>query len=113
MSDFYREQKLRMLEILKELKEGVIYEPSCGICFQVVTQTEFHATPIMEELFERWPKYTGSIAYPICTNKRIGGSDQYDNAKEKGTMWSNTPYGKARKELVNFMIEELEKELNL
>ncbi len=56
-------------------------------------------------LFRLWPKYSGSIDYPIP-----GSYQAFWFAQKYGSMWSGE-YGKLRKELLNFMIEQLEKEL--
>ena len=56
-------------------------------------------------LFALWPKFSGRLVYPIP-----GAGATYWAAQAHRTMWSGE-YGNLRKELLNFMIEQLEKEL--
>ena len=59
----------------------------------------------LRRLFRLWPKYSVDIVYPVP-----GGHVAYRSAAGTKFMWSGE-YGKLRKELLNFMIEQLEKEL--
>ena len=59
----------------------------------------------LRRLFRLWPKYSGDIVYPVP-----GGHEAFWSAVRYETTWSGE-YGKLRKELLNFMIEQLEKEL--
>lgn len=56
-------------------------------------------------LFRLWPRCSGDTVYPVP-----GGHEAFWFAIRYGSMWSGK-YGKLRKELLNFMIEQLEKEL--
>lgn len=59
----------------------------------------------LDELFKQWPKYSGIIHHPIP-----GGGIVYDKAKHSATLWDrNTEYGKLRWELLEWLIEELQK----
>jgi hypothetical protein len=59
----------------------------------------------LRRLFRLWPKYSGDIVYPVP-----GGHEAFWSAVRYETTWSGE-YGKLRKELLNFMIKQLEKEL--
>lgn len=70
-----------------------------GICRSVGYQHD------LIKLFELWPKYSGSIVFPIP-----GGMLAYNEAKLNDTLWDlNTEYGQLRWELLEWLIEELQK----
>ena len=59
----------------------------------------------LRRLFRLWSKYSGDIVYPVP-----GGHEAFWSAVKYKATWSGE-YGKLRKELLNFMIKQLEKEL--
>lgn len=67
------------------------------------------------DLFERWPKFSGHIGFPVPAPKEWGvdASDAYTLTQEADTLWDrSTEYGRLRWELLDFLITELEKEVN-
>lgn len=78
-----------------------------GICWSIdVTVRDMIPTDVMlEELFVKWPKFSGCTAYPIRGSWRA-----YDEAKLNDTLWDrDTDYGALRWELLEWLIEELQK----
>lgn len=90
------------VELLGELKQLHARGGSkCGICHSVGYQHELD----LIQLFKRWPKYSGSIVFPMP-----GGMYAYNEASLNNTLWDrNTEYGQLRWELLEWLIEELQK----
>lgn len=60
---------------------------------------------MLGKLFVEWPKFSGNAAYPIEGNWLA-----YDLARVSATLWDrNTEYGQLRWELLEWLIEELQK----
>lgn len=88
------------VQLLEELKQLHAQGGSkLGICYSV------DCWPELAELFVSWPKYSGHNHYPIA-----GGHVAYRKAYNDDTMWDrNTEYGALRWELLEWLIEELQK----
>lgn len=97
------------LSILKDIKEHRILN-SVGICGNVYEHGMQNDSLSYEEvvkvgalsrnIFNFWPKFSGNIVYPIRETRC-----SYENASCNRTLWDkNTPYGKLRWELLDFMI---------
>lgn len=103
---FAKSKKKTMLAALYRVKFSAFKQH--GICGELGLYYRGNASEFREELwrlFALWPKFSSNLAYPIP-----GAGAAYLTAKACRTMWSG-PYGDLRKELLNFMIEQLEKEL--
>lgn len=78
-----------------------------GICCAIaagVNDLE-NAWKMLEKLFVKWPKFSGNPNYPIN-----GGARAYNKAKSSTALWDrNTDYGILRWELLEWLIEELQK----
>lgn len=115
-------------ELLLNLKEEVNRDllPRTGICSEVykrlikaeVVEYRAHATvdEWMRNTWGRWSKYSGSDSFPIPAESCIG--DQSDAAQNLAAYnyrnsykWSGM-YLKLRLELIDFLLEELEKEID-
>lgn len=103
-----------MLHALKTLRDEGPSRPSFGICSNVdagLVVIGTHCTPstdaVMYELFSRWPKFTGTLEFPV-PHPHLTPAAAYAEPK----IWEGT-YGDNRKELLNFMIAELEKDIGL
>lgn len=60
---------------------------------------------------KQWPKHSGSEKYPISTSKQKTPCKQY--WEKDSTKWSKrSAYGRARWELLEWLINEFEKEGN-
>lgn len=99
-----------LLEALENIRDKGPANRLCGICANVRDllkgeYTNLQITNRQKELFVKWPKFSGDLSFPI-----EGGEAAYDNAKWEGTLWKeDTEYGRLRKELLLFMINELRK----
>lgn len=75
-----------------------------GICAIVPGEL----TPLLTNKFRLWPEFSGNVAYPIPDP--LGGLIAF--VKHYESLWDeNTEYGKARRRLLDFLIEEFEKDL--
>ena len=94
--------------LLRSLKALKIDPPSNakGICGN--TLMDGRSTKIKDTLFKSWPKYSGSLGFPI--NDPSGLLDPHQAyIYYLGDLWDKGhQYGKLRWELVEFMIESLE-----
>lgn len=90
------------VQLLEELKRLHARGGSnLGICPSVGYEHELE----LAKLFPRWPKYSGDYLIPIA-----GGVEAYTKAYHNDTMWDrNTEYGALRWELLEWLIEELQK----
>ena len=66
---------------------------------------------------KHWHKYSGNIAYPICTKHNDPEYDSNcDSEFEYCTninKWADNDYGNARRELLQFLIDDLEVKINV
>lgn len=61
---------------------------------------------LLYDTFEKWPKFSGNIHYPVPAVTYDHPQTEYNRA---GNMWEGA-YGDLRKELLQFCIDELSKE---
>ena len=67
--------------------------------------------PWLTAKFKQWPKFSGSSTYPV-PGVFASSATAFECARPT-EMWSPShPYGALRRELLQFLIDELEKELN-
>jgi len=102
-----------LLKGLEELRdEGPTYV-SFGICTNVKSLTSNYdgsPTAIMYDLFKSWPKFSGDKYYPVPSPSGCNASLEYDDSFD---LWDKTTeYGRSRWELLDFMISELQTEIN-
>lgn len=104
-SRFAKSEKRAVLLALYRVKFAA--SKKHGICGEVSKRGGYNPVimPELQRLFSLWPKYSGDQTFPIP-----GGYVAYQSAAWSTAMWSGE-YGALRKELLNFMIEQLEKEL--
>lgn len=96
MDTDYKELLARLLAVKNQPK---LYR---GICGQV--DRLFYAE--LEELFKRWPTYSGSLDYPVpSTRPDCTAQEAYDGASN---MWVGQ-YGAMRVALLDFCIAEVER----
>ena len=110
-----------LIDILKNIEAGNIPLPRRGICgnVQYILDRTYDVTKATQDwdyvqnyLFSRWPEFSGDIAYPvplklfwvIPVNPKLGFNVMFNGPNK----WSGQ-YGRARKRLLRFIIEELEK----
>lgn len=61
----------------------------------------------LRNCFGKWPEFSGSTSYPICTE--YAGKSDYFDAIANNTVWDiSTLYRQARMHLVDFLINELQ-----
>lgn len=104
-SRFAKSKKKAMLAALYRVKFTAFKRR--GICreFYRHCRGDDHYGEDLRRLFKLWPKFSGYSGYPVP-----GGFTAFWRAAGTKYMWSGE-YGNLRKELLNFMIEQLEKEL--
>ena len=115
-SNLLLELVMTLLEILKAIKAGK-RETHTGICGNIMRIDPANAHVHVEKLkklWKRWPKYSGTPYYPVpdrswffedgCPAWKFSGTD---------SCWSIfTCYGRDRRRLLNWLIQELEREEN-
>lgn len=79
-----------------------------GLCAVLNPYKNLKIKNLLQDIFAKWPEYSGNPSFPISTNKKIKPADQYKKYYHKGGLYSNTPYGNARRSLLDFIISELE-----
>ena len=104
-SRFAKSEKQAVLIALYRVKFSVF--KTLGICSEFNRHYHgcFDKSEDLRRLFRLWPKFSGCAVYPVP-----GSGAAFSRAVSTKRLWSGE-YGKLRKELLNFMIEQLEKEL--
>lgn len=103
---------VRILHILKDIRGTINHSPKslyefdstkgiCGNLTQNLTLSEnILKYKIIESLFKKYPHYSGNVRFPLP-----GGSSAYHADSDNNLLWENV----YRLELLDFMIDELEK----
>lgn len=113
--------KRDLLDILKHIKNTTNLEPFWGICghvnafTNVIEHTElFLIEREMTALFKQWPKYSGHPSFPIPGSRGLNNAaNAYFHARhsKQGTFSKRHENGRLRWELLEWMIQELKREL--
>ena len=112
-----RQVKSLLLAELRKLKaaEGSAHHGVCGQLAEAIPELEpcVYAAKLFRRMSKLWPDYSGDEEFPVpALDPRMSPITAYaiTSAPDR---WSRAhPYGAARWALVEFVIEELEKELN-
>ena len=92
-----------LLAHLKKLKKDGPHNVSGGICSNIPC----NPSPLLM-LFHKWPEFSGCISFPV-PHPAHPDIDPHDAYMETENLWIGE-YGEARMRLLDFCIEELEKE---
>lgn len=107
-----------LLDALQSVRVGGPTQPNTGLCKNVrvamgvdwLSKEWEQVASWMHRAYPKWPKYSGNVTFPVP-----GGANIYDFHREHqpiGSMWDrNTEYGRLRLELLDFLIEQLESEI--
>lgn len=104
-SHFAKSKKKTVLAALYRVKFTAFKRRSICEEFSRHYRGDDHYGEDLRRLFKLWPKFSGQSVFPVP-----GGFTAFCRAAGTKYMWSGE-YGQLRKELLNFMIEQLEKEL--
>lgn len=112
---------MKMIDILKEVKQDATLKPEkcpsngiCGMAMGVLFRHGYlNAVEIVHQdlmpRFSEWPQFSGHHSYPVPGF----GQDPltaFVDASAGFRMWDrNTPYGQARWELLEWLIEDFQK----
>lgn len=107
--------------VLDALRSIDIDAPSSlGICTHVaVYLNDSHdchiaymgVTDFLEQYFESWPKFSGNPDYPV-PHPLLTPAEAFSTYAHAGMMFTtHSEYGRNRRELLAFLIEELEREI--
>ena len=105
----------QLLDILKDIKKNPIHRQ--GICINVRNRLrkDVNTSYIRQQQFvdlvavaaSNWPEYSGHLTYPVHTDKQQHPAHQYSKT---WFYWTRlTSYGRARRRLLNFLINHFEK----
>ena len=102
--------------VLLRIKEKAwAFSMGKGICHRIETELkdmgyrcfDRHDNLLVHRLIRSWDEFSGDIAFPIHTNKKLDGFEQFHKTKFKFNPF--TKYGKARRRLLDHMIKECER----
>lgn len=101
--------------LLRVKRKAWAFSISSGICDRVEKELKAMGyrcfdrrdSMVMHRLMRSWDEFSGDIAFPIHTNKKLGGFEQFHKTKFKFNPL--TKYGKARRRLLDHMIKECER----
>ena len=106
---FSKEHLSAVLEALIKVKGVEIEDVQFGICANtryIVDDGSYVAYNVIEYLSPKWPKYSGDIAYPVPSPN--GKETPMYAYNYSDNLWTGE-YGQLRYELLDFLIEELNK----
>ena len=85
----------------------------CGNLMRHLISTNEHAcNDLLDTLFEQWPEFSGSALFPVPHPTEYPGV-AFSEAKCQRSMWSSDqPYGAARIRLLDWLITELDREID-
>lgn len=126
-----REKCQIVLDALVFVRDNPDKEPGVGICNQVSDRIIDAVCPdlsvdtedaALDEVFgyqedyqhgiyKSWPGYSGDFIYPVPNPSGADPNYAYYEANKLKTMWADTEYGNARRDLLNHMIKYYETEL--
>ena len=90
-----------MLEALKKIQANPITHQ--GICANLVYQLSgADLTP----RFRRWPLFSGSNTFPV-PHPDLDPHSAFRDASFNDSLWADTPYGNNRRNLLQYLIDEL------
>lgn len=103
--------KAKLLEALKQIREQP--NPRIGICHQLALRCSDESADYwrskLRGLFREWPQFSGNADFPVPHPTELA-CIAYNSTQN---MWNRrTKYGRARWDLLEFCISELEKELS-
>ena len=101
--------------LLRVKKKVWAFSMGKGICYRIETELrdmgyryfDRHDTLLVHRLMRSWNEFSGDIAFPIHTSKKLEGFEQFHKTKFKFSPF--TKYGKARRRLLDHMIKECER----
>jgi len=96
-----------MLVALNLIKQDGPRSNKMGMCHSVIIRMPYAAGvyPALEELFLTWPKFSGSITFPVPNGVQPAADAYLSHA---GDMWDReTEYGRNRWELLDHCINQL------
>lgn len=103
----------RLLEKLQELHTNGPALHNYGICTQITRHLTIREGLYMLHLMQQWPGHSGSRNYPVPASRTdrssLAAQLKYAESSTK-QMWDrDTEYGQLRWELLEWLIEELQK----
>ena len=101
--------------LLKVRKKAWAFSMGKGICFRIESELkdmgyshcDKHDAMVVRRLMRSWDEFSGDIEFPVHTNKKLEGFEQFHKTKFKFNPF--TKYGKARRRLLDHMIKECER----
>lgn len=113
--------KRSLLYALRNLRSAVLAgnAPSTGICEYIVNHPSAkYGLSYLQTMWTRWPRYSDDMYYPVPAINAEGEQLAYMHASyafgcavyDVEKMWGDNPYGNARRELLDWLIAELEQE---
>ena len=101
--------------LLKVKKKAWAFSMGKGICFRIESELkdmgyrcfDRHDAMVVHRLMHSWDEFSGDIEFPVHTNKKLEGFEQFHKTKFKFNPF--TKYGKARRRLLDHMIKECER----
>ena len=106
--------KEEILAALKAIDPDAEGTKCVGICacvarsFPVDGYFRLFINDVLKPYFKRWPEYAGDETYPV-PHPGMDSARAYNTSVRMFN--EHTEYGRARRRLLTFLIEELEKEL--
>ena len=98
--------------LLQVKKKAWAFSMGKGICLRIENELkamgfrhcDIHDTMLVHRLMRSWNEFSGDIAFPVHTSKKLEGYEQFHSTKFKFSPF--TKYGKARRRLLDHMIKE-------
>lgn len=104
-----------LLHVLRKIKKQIwVFSMNGGICLHIESELRamgygyFNTNDnrMIHRLMCSWDEFSGDIQFPVHTNNKLTGYQQFHKTKFKFNQF--TKYGKARRRLLDHMIKECE-----
>lgn len=120
---------IEMLAVLQIVRTGhnpflppfTSFHPSVGICQRMntvlvhrgnYTEMEIIIRSIRTDMFKKWPHFSGNEVYPVPSTVRARWESPKDAFMSIKNLWSKrTNYGRLRWDLLEFMIDQTQKDI--
>jgi len=107
------QELLEALLVVKDKQiKGLLSSSKYGLCYQLSLILVNDLDYLIDALFRKWPKFSGHNAYPVPDPNQPDSLIAAKLIYSEGefSKWSGA-YGALRIELLDFLISELEKEI--
>jgi len=99
---------IKLKEVLLTLKAGQIGDKFLGICGNIPSNIKAESLKYFYSTWDKWPEYSGYMGYPVKHGEHLPVSAFF----YVEDCWEGE-YGEARYRLVDWLLEQIDKDLQI